>query len=331
MSKQERPAILVTGVNGFVGHHLTNELKSRDCRVYGVGQQPGAASDLSQVLDAYFSVDLTVPDQVATLPLSEVSAVISLAGLADVGRSFKEPERYMQVNTAVINNLNRALLDQDLTNVRHIAVSTGAVYDSSQAPPFHEDSRLTEHDSPYVASKIAMEKSCQDFRQQGVDLVIVRPFNHIGPGQEPGFLLPDLVSQTRHAITEGEAIKVGNLETRRDYTDVRDVARAYGLLALAKTVEWPVYNVCSGRSVSGQKILEMVLDQLAHDQKPAVVVDPAKFRPSDAPNIYGDFSRLHRETGWQPAIPIEKTVEDFIGIAQGRPSISPSGAIQPAG
>lgn len=305
--------ILITGVNGFVGHHLVQELKDNDCKVWGTGMQPGAAADIAQTLDGYFSADLTDLAQVEKLPLADFDAIISLAGLARVGASFKDPELYMKVNVAVVKNISQALLSKQALKTRHLAISTGAVYDARQKPPFSEDSVLAQNESPYAMSKIAMEKASQSHRNQGLDIVIARPFNHIGPGQETGFLLPDLVQQARNSISEGTPIRVGNLDTKRDYTDVRDVVRAYRMLALAESLKYSVYNVCSGRSVTGKKILDLVLKQLAKDNLPQVVVDPKKFRPSDAPDIFGSYERLHEETGWQPERALEQTVTDFVG------------------
>lgn len=312
--------ILVTGVNGFVGGHLSRELRDRGCQVIGVGQQPGASPDVNHLLDSYFCADLTQPQEVNSLPLEDLDAVISLAGLADVGRSFKEPDRYQDVNTSVVANVSNTLIAKGKSGVRHLAVSSGAVYDSRQSPPFAEDSATDASSSPYVASKLAMEQLCAGHRSQGLDVVVVRPFNHIGPDQGGGFLLPDLVKEARRVLQDGSELRVGNLETRRDYTDVRDVVRAYGMLALADTVDFPLYNVCSGRSVSGKKILDLVINNLSPDKKLRVVVDPEKYRPSDAMDIYGSYARLRQQTGWQPSIKLEQTVSDFIFGEGGRSS-----------
>lgn len=304
--------ILVTGVNGFVGHHLTHEIIDRGHSVIGVGLQPKAAPKLAKLLDEYYSVDLVNPAHVAKLPLAKVRAVISLAGLANVGQSFDKPELYMQVNTSVIQTISQALLNNRQLQTRHLVVSTGAVYDPAQPMPLNEASGLVGDSSPYVKSKQAMEQACQEFIMQGLDLVIVRPFNHIGPGQEPGFLLPDLFVQIKQAASSDQPLKVGNLKTKRDYTDVRDVVRAYAELVTTPKLNHQVYNVCSGRSTGGDKILELLLASLALDKKPGVSVDQSRIRANDPPDIYGSFKRLKSETGWAPTIHIEQTIKDFI-------------------
>jgi len=304
--------ILVTGVNGFVGHHLAHSLRSKGCEVYGVGLQPTPAEELKGILSKYFSLDLSDLDRVRQLPLAKLDGVISLAGLADVGKSFKEPEKYMEINTSVVSNISQCLIESSDNAVRHLAISSGAVYNSSQTPPFNEDSEVDSTSSPYVKSKLAMEKLCQGHRAQGLDVIIARPFNHIGPGQEVGFLLPDLVTQIKKSLLDGAPIMVGNLDTRRDYTDVRDVANAYSLLIMNKPLKSFVYNVCSGKSVAGNQILDTVLDVLSKDKKPQVIVDPGRFRPSDAPELFGSPHRLHAETGWQTSIDLNQTIHDFI-------------------
>lgn len=304
---------MITGVNGFVGHHLTRELKNQNFKVIGVGLQASTAPALAQLLDDYFSVDLTNLAQVAKLPLANVDAIINLAGLANVSQSFDQPQLYMKVNTAVLKTLAENLLRNKLFNTRLLAISTGSVYDPAEKMPLHEDSKLASDASPYVKSKIAMEAAGQEFISRGLDIVILRPFNHIGPGQEPGFLLPDLLGQIRRAVAEGEVVKVGNLKTKRDYTDVRDVVKAYAGLAHAESLKYRVYNICSGKSVAGQEILDqlMALTGISVKVKP----DPALMRPNDNPELYGSFQRLHAETGWQPQIPLKKTIKDFLKAA----------------
>src|SRR5690606_2879114 len=121
--------------------------------------------------------------------------------------------------------------------------------------PLTEDSKLTENSSPYSQSKKLMEEAAQNLRSQGLDCVVARPFNHIGPGQLGGFLVPDLYEKIRVASKSGGNILVGNLKTKRDYTDVRDIVKAYADLAASETLDYDVYNVCSGQSRSGEEIL----------------------------------------------------------------------------
>jgi GDP-4-dehydro-6-deoxy-D-mannose reductase len=302
--------ILITGVNGFVGKHLVNELKRSGYHVLGVGREPEVHVAVNDLLDNYFIADLTLQEDVGKLPLEQIDSVVSLAGLAQVGSSFADPEKYKKVNTEVFSMLAEELLARS-SKTRVVAVSTGAVYDSRQPMPLTENSRLISQGSPYALSKILMEKSVQEFRKRGLDCVIVRPFNHIGPGQEPGFLLPDLYKKIKEIEKTGGTLKVGNLETKRDYTDVRDVVRAYADLATAENLEHSLYNVCSGRSVAGKEILNLLLQKMDITGKIETTEDPDLIRPNDPKDIYGSFERLQKEVGWQPQIALDQTIKDF--------------------
>lgn len=304
--------IMITGVNGFVGHHLARELKDRGNHVIGVGTQPEKATNLADYVDDYYSCDLTDAAAVATLPLEAVDSVVNLAGLANNGESYSKPDLYMRVNTGVLETLGQRLMAVGKIDTRVLAISTGAIYSPDQSMPITEDSKLTDNPSPYIESKAAMEEIGRGLADKGLDCVIVRPFNHIGPGQETGFLLPDLTEQVRHSIETGSDIVVGNLNTKRDYTDVRDVVNAYADLCLSDKLEHSLYNICSGKSVSGQELLMLVLGSIAKTNKPRIVVDPAKIRPNDPPEIVGSYSRLEKDINWRPRIPLEKTVADFL-------------------
>lgn len=299
--------VLVTGVNGFVGQHLARVLKQQGHTVFGTGL-PATIEDSSNC-DRYFgSCDLTKDSDVKKISLDEVDAIINLAGLAQMGASFMQEDLYMRTNVAVHTTLAKRLLETSRFDVRVVAVSSGAVYDPDQDMPLTEKSRLAPDSSPYSRSKIAMEVALKDFKDKGLDIVITRPFNHVGPGQATGFLIPDLAKQI--VETEGTILKVGNLKTKRDYTDVRDVAKAYAKLATSRDLQHSVYNVCSGKSVSGEDILSIL--KLAFGRPDLKIeVDESKFRPNDAMVHYGSNHRIHVDTGWEPVIPLTQTLDDF--------------------
>jgi GDP-4-dehydro-6-deoxy-D-mannose reductase len=309
------PKILVTGVNGFVGKHLVRELSERGSEVVGLGREVNADERIADILSDYYSVDLTSPAAVNSSELAGVDAVISLAGLAKIGDSFKDPEAYMRINVDVLRILGEKLL-KDRLSPRIIAVSTGAVYDSAQKMPLTETSRLIDDGSPYVKSKIKMEAAAADLSRRGLNSIIARPFNHSGPQQEPGFLLPDLYVKIRQAKITGEPLKVGNLDTKRDYTDVRDVVKAYAALALNPSLNFDLYNICSGRSITGRQILEWL--QKAMGTSLPAEQDESLLRPNDPPEIYGSYQRLADDTGWKPQIPISQTVEDLVESMAGK-------------
>jgi GDP-4-dehydro-6-deoxy-D-mannose reductase len=304
--------VIITGVNGFVGTHLVNELVDQGFEVIGVGREESLIPELAQKVREYHTCDLSDYDQVAKLPLSQAKGLINLAGLAAVGPSFDQPELYMRVNTAVLDTVCRAAIEQKTTGLRVLSISSGAVYSPRQPMPLTEESQLAPDSSPYAASKIAMEELSLKYHTKGLDCVVARPFNHIGPGQLPGFILPDLYQKIVEAKNNGQkTISVGNLTTRRDYTDVRDVAKAYVKLITAGSLGHSIYNVCTGRSVSGEEMLTMLLDELrAVEIVPHV--DESLLRPSDSQELYGDNTRLTTDTGWSPGIDIKQTLADFV-------------------
>ena len=300
MSRAQRVA--VTGVNGFVGRHLVNELVGTGIDVVGVGHEDQA---VPAGLTDYVSQDLTIGWPRGL----DVDAVVHLAGLSAVGPSFEDPQRYLDQNSAMVTHLAEGVLAHS-PRVRVLVVSSGAVYDARQDLPFSEESRVG-FSSPYVVSKVLVENQVAYYANRGLDAVIARPFNHIGPGQGAGFLVPDLVRGAAAAATTGESLLVGDLDTRRDYTDVRDVARAYRLLVEAEQLDQRVFNVCSGRSWSGRELLAL-LESAWPFGVVRLAVDERRVRPGDPREIAGDSSRLHCAVGWKPTIDVQTSVRDFV-------------------
>ncbi len=292
--------VAVTGVNGFVGRHLTKELQDAGCRVIGISRE-----DRCDFVDEYYTSDLS---QSWPSEVGDVNAIIHLAGLAAVGPSFDNPQMYINLNSAMVTNLCEAYVNQD-KKPRIIIISSGSIYDPAQPLPISENGKIG-FNSPYSVSKILVENQAEYYRSRGIDCVVVRPFNHIGPGQLPGFLVPDLYEKISTALKDS-AISVGNLETKRDYTDVRDIVRAYGKLALADALAHSLYNVCSSKSLSGVEIFELMKKEM---NRPDVTysIDPSLVRPTDIPEITGDPTRLQTELDWKPEISIEQTLHDFV-------------------
>lgn len=298
--------LVVTGVAGFVGHHVARMAAEEGWSVFGVSSAPTPPAELEPYLDSYVGADLREewPREAPT-----DAAVIHLAGLAAVGPSFDAPQEYIEANSAMVTRMCEALLAAGGSG-RIVGVSTGAVYASTPTPSVHAETSPVGFSSPYVVSKLLVESQLHYYQQRGLDSVVARPFNHIGPGQGPGFLVPDLARRLRE-LSPGEPLTVGNLDTRRDYTDVRDVARAYLLLAAAPQLSHPLFNVASGTALSGRAILDLVCAALEIDVPP-LRVDRARVRPNDPASIAGDASRLHGELGWLPTIPVDQTIAEFV-------------------
>lgn len=303
MSRESHHTVAVTGVNGFVGKHLARELAGNDIDVVGIGQEDHVHDDIADVVERYHRANLT-----EVWPIKgKIDAVIHLAGLAAVGPSFDRPQDYINLNSAMVTEMAEYYLRSGSISPRFVVVSSGAIYSPDQEMPLTEDS-ATGVSSPYVVSKLLVELQCEYYRTRGLDFVVARPFNHIGPGQREGFLVPDMIEQLREADDE---IMVGNLSTRRDYTDVRDVVSAYRELATAPSLGHNTYNVCSGRSVAGKDIVDALKKIMGKDGVDDVI-DDTRVRPNDSEDIYGDSSRLQADTGWAPKIPLHETLEDCV-------------------
>lgn len=306
--------VLVTGANGFVGQHLVKELADNGIAVVGVGGQTGATEKSPHVAE-YMVLDLNDAEAVKKIDFKDIDGVVHLAALATVTGSFENPMAYITTNVGLETNLYEAALAQN-AKPTFLIISSGTLYDPKAPLPMTEESK-TIPSSPYAVSKLGQEQMAHYYGLRGFVSIVARPFNHIGPGQNPGLLVPDIAQQ----IIECEhgkrsEISVGNLDSERDYTDVRDIVRAYRLL-LEKGKSGETYNICSGKPISGNAIVEGLLK--AAGSSAPLKEDPDKMRPSDTPINYGDGSRLTAATGWKPEIPLETTLADVIADWRSRP------------
>jgi GDP-4-dehydro-6-deoxy-D-mannose reductase len=239
---------------------------------------------------------------------------VHLAGLAQVGRSFSEPQLFMSVNTGVVTNLFESLIAQQ-SRPRVLVVSTGGVY-RADAQPITEESS-TAASNPYVVSKLAQEMLAAYYTKRDFEVIIARPFNHVGPGQQPGYLVADICSQVASLERAGGGtITVGDLSSARDYTDVRDVVAAYhALLRHGRSGE--IYNVCSGVSYTGEEILRLICGLSTVEL--TVESSEALHRPTEASTIDASNAKLRDDTDWAPAIPLEQTLADTLMYWRDRP------------
>ena len=302
-------SLVVTGVDGFVGRHLARIAAESGLDVFGISRNPVPDPDLLSSLASYTSADLR---REWPQGVPQDADVVHLAGLAAVGPSFDRPQDYIDGNSAIVTNMCEGLVASGFTG-RVVGVSTGAVYAQREGEGARTERDAVAFTSPYVVSKILVENQLAYYSRRGLRTVVARPFNHIGPHQGPGFLLPDLLRQQRSSPPD-RPLRVGNLATRRDYTDVRDVARAYIALATAHELAHDVYNVASGTSRSGLEILEALSAALGRPA-PSLEVDESLIRATDPPIIVGDASCLRFDTGWAPAVSFDKTIADTVAAA----------------
>ncbi len=304
--------ILVTGACGFAGRHLVAELLAH-------GHDP-AALDLAAPPSAfppsvlYRRADLADAAQLhQAVAEIQPEGCIHLAGLAFVPIGWSDPARMMQVNLIGTINLLEALR-RGAPHARLLLISSAEVYGRTPpSAPLTEDAPL-QPDHPYALSKSAAESMAFLYeRRYGLPALAARPCNHIGPGQSGDFVVPSFAAQLREmaAGKRPPVMQVGNLDSRRVFLDVRDVARAYRLL-MESGVPGRAYNVAGGDERSIREVLDMLCR--AAGIQPRVEVDPARFRPTDRLPLL-DGARLERATGWRPQIPLEETLRDIMARA----------------
>nr|WP_300816047.1 GDP-mannose 4,6-dehydratase [uncultured Acetatifactor sp.] len=294
---------LITGSQGFVGRYLRQELEESGYEVVGLDIQPGEGA---------VQADLLNPEQLAAaVRQAEPDAVFHLAGQADVARSWKIPQKTMEINVLAAVNLMEAVRAFN-PSVRMVLVGSSDQYGNlGEAGRMVSESLATHPQTPYAVSKKAQEEMARVYvRAYGMNICMTRSFNHGGAGQRLGFLIPDFASGiVKVERGEAKSLKVGNLTSRRDFTHVKDVARAYRLIG-EKGKPGEVYNVGSGVTWSAQEILDK-LCAMAVCPIP-VEQDPARMRPSDTPVICCDHTKLTTDTGWQPQIPLEDILSDTL-------------------
>lgn len=300
---------LVTGAPGFAGSHLVAHLLTTGAEVSGIalpGESLARLEGLSGKVDIR-TADIADADGLRDAAKGDFDVVFHLAALASVPASLKDPAAAFRVNTLGTINLLEAL--KSSPPGRLVYISTADVY--GRVPQENLPVRETEATrpaNPYAASKVAAEAAClQYWRTFGLPVIILRPFNHTGPGQALGFAPSDFaaaIARIEKGIQE-PLLTVGNLESSRDFSDVRDIVRAYVLAA--RTAEpGEIYNISSGVPVKIASILETLLGLCSLDIE--VAQDPARLRPSDTPVVVGDNSKFKTRTGWLPAIPLEETL-----------------------
>ncbi len=287
---------LVTGARGFVGTWLAAHLGEQGDEVIAVDHEV----DVTDGAAIGRAVRDAAPD-----------AIYHLAALTSVGKSWNEPAEVFRVNalgTLQVLEAARSCPTAPTVLLTSSAEVYGAVAEADL--PVSESASLAPV-TPYASSKVAAEYiGVQAHLAYGSAVIRVRPFNHIGPGQSSAFVVPALAQRIMEAHQSGSSsMAVGNLSARRDFTDVRDVVRAYRLL-VERGVAGEVYNVCSGRDISIDDIAARLL-HLA-DAQLDIVTDPDLVRPVDVPVVRGDASRLHSVTGWEPRIDLDQTLRDVL-------------------
>jgi GDP-4-dehydro-6-deoxy-D-mannose reductase len=307
--------VLITGASGFAGTWLCRQCAQAGDEVVGLSRRGLVPDGCGRGV----AVDMRDGEAVrAAVRAAEPELVYHLASLTSVGRSWESPAETLGDNDAMSIGILEAL--------RHLAggppvvwVSSCEVYGSPEVLPATED-LPPRPANPYAVSKVAGEMLAEVYAEAyGLEIVLARPFSHSGPGQLPIFLLSSLASQAAEGRRTGASkleIVTGNPDTRRDFTDVRDVVRAYRLLGHALVSGKPgaaggVFNVSTGRSVSAGEQVALLAELLAPIEIEHTI-DPARVRAKEVMDLRGNPARLRALTGWEPEIPLRQTMADAI-------------------
>ncbi|MBU0755789.1 MAG: GDP-mannose 4,6-dehydratase [Planctomycetes bacterium] len=313
---------LITGGCGFAGAHLFEELLSQGWEVALFDLQGPPA--FAQNRGTFFKGDVRSRDELLEL-LNQVrpGTIFHLAGIAFVPAAEKDKSTALAVNLLGGETLFQAALET-VPNARVVVASSSEVYGKvrSEEIPLKEGTPLRPANY-YAFTKAALENAASYAKTRGLDITVLRPFNHIGPGQSDQFVTSAFARQ----IAQAEAgiippvIRVGNLEAVRDFTDVEDMMRAYRL-AGSMPMKHRTYNLCSGRGVKIREILDRLVG--LSSLKIEIEQDPARLRPSDMPVLIGDHTRFTKETGWEPRVSIQESLQRILGDWRARFNVSTS-------
>ena len=308
--------ILITGASGFAGSHLLNHLAENNTGIVGTYNSDKSLDSLGEIKKKgeFVKVDLTDEEKVSLLIQDTKPDVIyHLAAFASAANSFSSPKETFINNVSSQINLLEAVRKNNLIKTKVLIVSSAEVYGdvSSEDLPMDERTPFNPN-NPYAVSKLAQDfLGRQYFLAYKMDMIIVRPFNHIGPRQAPDFVVSAFAKKIAE-IEKGKrepVLPVGNLEAKRDFTDVRDIVKGYALL-VQKGEAGQAYNIGSGKSYKISEILNMLLS--LSDIKISVEQDKSLFRPIDNPELLCNPGKLKMLTGWEPEIPIEVTLKDTL-------------------
>lgn len=313
-----KQTVLVTGANGFVGRHLLNLLTSEGTHVVA-WQRASHPNELEETKNSqgrnatttlWQSMDVldrkAVFESIRTI---RPSAIYHCAGAAHVGNSWNQPLNTLRVNTIGTHHLLEAIRLTQL-DTRLLIPGSAMVY--KQSSDAINETHPIGPSNPYGLSKLAQELlGTRAAKYNGATVLITRSFNHLGPGQDPSYVASGFAEQIARIETCGTkpVIRTGNLDARRDLTDVRDTVRAYRLI-MDSGQSGCIYNVCSGRTYVIRDVLERLLLQTQAEIK--IESDPERWRPQDNPLLLGDPKRLKDELGWTPSISLDHTLNDLL-------------------
>lgn len=294
------PTALITGASGFTGRYLTDSLLQRGFQVFGLDKSVVPGIEL-------VSCDLTDPVETAAA-ISQIKPewVIHLAALSFVGHD--DQQAFYDVNVFGTLNLLQALANQSSPPQRVLIASSANVYGLPSIEMIDETvcPKPVNH---YACSKLVMEHMVANWFER-LPIILTRPFNYTGVGQDNRFLIPKIVE---HYANNKKVIELGNIDISRDFTDVRDLVNAYMALLESEQIS-SVYNICSGKATSLRSVLDTMSRLAGYEME--VQVNPEFVRANEIPRLCGDNSRICAATSWQPSIPFESTLQAMFEAAR---------------
>jgi len=315
--------VLITGITGFAGSHLADFLLTEQpgVEVWGTYRWRSRRENIEHIEGRIRLLECELDDATAVrraLEASNPDAIFHLAAQSFVPASWVAPADTLRSNILGQTNIFEAIRELELDPVIQIACSSeeyGLVLPGET--PIKESNPLRPL-SPYAVSKVAQDYlGYQYFQSYGIKAIRTRGFNHEGPRRGEVFVMSNFARQVA-AIEAGlhePLIRVGNLDSVRDFTDVRDMVRAYWL-AVNRAVPGEVYNIASGHGITIRDMLQKILDRSRVEVR--VEVDPARLRPSDVEVLLGDATKFRAATGWEPRIPLDQTIGDTLDYWRGR-------------
>jgi GDP-4-dehydro-6-deoxy-D-mannose reductase len=314
--------VLVTGAGGFVGGWVAKALLAAGHDVIGATtsgdaptRTPLAGAEVGAV--EWVPIELQASASVTSLVHRHFDAVVHLAAVSSGADARRDPGLAWAVNAGgtarLLDELGRRLRSGEADPLVVIA-STGEVYGARATTPLREDAPVAPV-SPYAASKAGAELAARETHERtGLRVIIARPFQQTGPGQDDRFVVPALVRRLIAAKALGaRAVKVGNLEPVRDFLDVRDVAAAL-LALLERGVPGEAYNIATGRGVALRDLFDRVAEAVGVEAIPEA--DPRLMRSADIPYLVGDATKLSLNAGWHSAIPLDQTLSDLVASCE---------------
>lgn len=303
--------VLVTGANGFAGQHLIKSLGNQ-YQIIGIINKSNLSDSENlkyisgNILDRGFLEDL--------IAKYEPEKIMHLAAIANTAS--EDPENIFKINLIGTLNLYLATLSQKKLknyNPKIVYVSSAEVYGKTPNPEKITEENLFFPANFYGTSKVAADRlSYQMSQSAGLNITIIRPFNHTGPGQLKGFFVPDMVSQIVEIENDPEKFELlaGNLQSIRDISDVRDIVEGYRKILETDSKSGEAFNLCCGKGIKMEDLLDKLLSMAKKEIK--IIEDPKRMRPSEVPITVGDNTKFRNLTGWEPKIPIDQTLQDTL-------------------